>query len=97
MFPLLPDGVEVPDGITWDGVTQPPVVRFLAARLDELPAGPAVDALRDIVEWAAGLVELHQWRDPRVPGRPVGLEALGIIAAAWSGHPDYDAGWDVLG
>lgn len=90
---------EVPDGVAvWGELPPPPlVIAFIAARLGEQPPGAAVDALRDLVEWAVGVEELRRWRDPSVPGRPVGLEVLGVIAAAWSDHPDYEPGWDLLG
>lgn len=95
----MPDIPEVPDGVAVYGhlPPPPPALGFVLSRLADEPPGPAVDALRELVEWAVGVEELRAWRDPGAPSRAVGAEVLGIIAAAWSGHSDYRAEWDVAG
>lgn len=66
---------------------------FILARLAEETASPATAAVRDLVEHALGLSESFAGG----PHAQVGNEVLGVIAAAWSGHPDYEPGWDVAG
>jgi len=54
-----------------------------------------VEAKRGLIEWAQAIEYLRSVGDPAAPARPVGIEAVQIIAEAYADQDGYDEAWRI--